>query len=172
VTRHVFGDDVRIRSRHPAPTLLLSSRRPAGRPVRISRRRSHSAHSARRARTHRTAWTSTSRGRLYFQRLVATPGVRSRRRRWATGKPRTPGARANHHRFRGLDDVFGLALALQLGLVLLPPVGQAVEQPQRDLRRLVERHLVLVLATLLREGAHAFVDPLVAVDLGSLVRGL
>jgi len=39
------------------------------------------------------------------------------------------------------------------------------------LRRLVMGHLVLVLAPLLREGAGAVVDPLVAVDLGALLAG-
>lgn len=58
-------------------------------------------------------------------------------------------------------------LPRQLGLVFLPPSGQAVEQTQLVLRRLVERHLVLVLAALLCEGAHALVHPLVAVDLGA-----
>jgi hypothetical protein len=42
-----------------------------------------------------------------------------------------------------------------------------VEQAQLVLRGLVERHLVLVLAALLRKGADALVDPLVTVDLGA-----
>lgn len=40
-----------------------------------------------------------------------------------------------------------------------------MKQSQRMLRGLVLRHLVLVLASLLGEGADALVDPLVAVDL-------
>lgn len=51
--------------------------------------------------------------------------------------------------------------------MLLPPRGQTVEQAQLVLRHLIERHLVLILATLLGEGADALVDPLVAVDLGA-----
>lgn len=35
------------------------------------------------------------------------------------------------------------------------------------LRHLIERHLVLILATLLGEGADALMDPFVAVDLGA-----
>lgn len=53
----------------------------------------------------------------------------------------------------------------QLPLLLLPPRRQPVKQPERVLRGLVLRHLVLVLASLLGEGADALVDPLVAVDL-------
>lgn len=40
-----------------------------------------------------------------------------------------------------------------------------MKQPERMLRGPVLRHLVLVLAPLLGEGADALVDPLVAVDL-------
>jgi hypothetical protein len=49
--------------------------------------------------------------------------------------------------------------------VLAPPHGEALEETQRLLGVLVERHLMLVLAALLGEGADALVDPLVAVDL-------
>ena len=62
------------------------------------------------------------------------------------------------------------ALPGQLRLVLLPPGGQAVEEAELVLRGAVEGHLVLVLASLLREGAHALMHPLVAVDLGPLWR--
>lgn len=55
-----------------------------------------------------------------------------------------------------------------LGLLLLPPRGQAVEQAQRVLRGSVQGHLVLELAALLGKGTHALVNPLVAVDLGAL----
>lgn len=54
--------------------------------------------------------------------------------------------------------------------MLLPPGGEAVEQAERVLRHLVERHLVLVLAALLRERAHALVHPLVAVHLRPALR--
>lgn len=58
-----------------------------------------------------------------------------------------------------------IPLPRQIRLVLLPPRREPVEQPQLVLRDLVERHLVLVLAPLLGEGADALVHPLVAVDL-------
>ena len=60
-----------------------------------------------------------------------------------------------------------VALAGELGLVLLPPGGEAVEEAELVLGGLVEGHLVLVFAALLREGADALVHPLVAVDLGA-----
>lgn len=56
----------------------------------------------------------------------------------------------------------------RLGLLLLPPRGQAVEQAQRVLRGSVQGHLVLELAALLSKGTHTLVNPLVAVDLGAL----
>lgn len=67
----------------------------------------------------------------------------------------------------GLDGAsVNVALAGQLSLVLLPPGRQTVEEAELVLRGPVEGHLVLVLASLLREGAHALVNPLVAVYLG------
>jgi hypothetical protein len=64
----------------------------------------------------------------------------------------------------------GVPLSHQVGLVLLPPGREAVEQAQLVLREPVHGHLVLVLAALLGEGAHALVHPLVAVDLGAALR--
>jgi hypothetical protein len=52
--------------------------------------------------------------------------------------------------------------------VLLPPGREAVEEPERVLNCFIKRHLVLVLAALLCESADTFMNPLVAVDLGSL----
>lgn len=63
-----------------------------------------------------------------------------------------------------------VSLPRQVGLVLLPPGGEAVEQAELVLGDLVEGHLVLVLAALLGECAHALVHPLVAVDLGTSLR--
>jgi hypothetical protein len=54
-------------------------------------------------------------------------------------------------------------LALHLGLVFLPPDGEAVKQAQRVLCGFVMWHLMLVLASLLREGADTLVHPLVAI---------
>lgn len=50
-------------------------------------------------------------------------------------------------------------------VALLPPCREALEQAQGTLGALVMRHLMLELATLLREGARALVNPLVAVYL-------
>lgn len=55
----------------------------------------------------------------------------------------------------------------RLALLLPEPARQAVEEAQRALRRLVIGHLVLEPAPLLRKGAHAVVDPLVAVYLAA-----
>ena len=55
--------------------------------------------------------------------------------------------------------------ALLLDRLLLPPARVSVEQAQLLLGLSVVRHLVLVLAALLGEGAGSVVDPLVAVDL-------
>lgn len=71
---------------------------------------------------------------------------------------------------RAVRELDGLLVAGDLALMLAPPDWQALEQAERLLRVLVERHLVLVLAALLGEGADALVDPLVAVDLLSLLR--
>lgn len=60
-------------------------------------------------------------------------------------------------------------MARQFGLVLLPPGGQAVEEAEGVLGELVKRHLVLILAPLLGEGASTLVHPLVAVDLWLLL---
>lgn len=73
-------------------------------------------------------------------------------------------------RSRGPGRTDGLALPLQLRLLLAPPNRQAVEEAQRRLRGAVERHLVLELAALLREGARPLVHPLVAVHLAALGR--
>lgn len=53
------------------------------------------------------------------------------------------------------------------GLMFLPPCGQAVKQTKRVLRGLVERHLMLVLASLLGKGTNPFMNPFVTVDLGT-----
>lgn len=49
-------------------------------------------------------------------------------------------------------------------MLLFIPHWQALEEAKRVLRRNVERHLVLVPAPLLGEGADALVHPFVAVD--------
>lgn len=54
---------------------------------------------------------------------------------------------------------------LLLNSLLLPPGRVSVEQAQLLLGLTIVGHLMLVLATLLGEGASAIVDPLVAVDL-------
>lgn len=53
---------------------------------------------------------------------------------------------------------------------LLPPCREAVEESQRPLCGLVLRHLMFELAALLREGADALVNPLIAVRLDSSSR--
>ena len=60
-----------------------------------------------------------------------------------------------------------VALPGELGLVLLPPGGVAVEEAELVLGDLVKGHLVLILTSLLGEGADALVYPLVAVDFGA-----
>lgn len=58
------------------------------------------------------------------------------------------------------------AITLELNAVLmLPPGWEAVEKTQAALGWNIHWHLVLVLATLLGEGADTVVNPLVAVDL-------
>ena len=80
-----------------------------------------------------------------------------------------------HGRFPSLDHQparlcqLGIALALQLVLLLAPPHRQAVKETQLVLGSSVKGHLVLELAALLGKGAGAVVNPLVAVDLGALV---
>jgi hypothetical protein len=63
-----------------------------------------------------------------------------------------------------------LALSLQLSLMFLPPGRVTVEQPKRMLGKAIMRHLMLVLATLLGEGANSLMNPFVAVYLGPSLR--
>ena len=60
-----------------------------------------------------------------------------------------------------------LLLLLQLFLMVSPPLRESMEEPERLLGGLVNRHLVFVLAALLCKGTGSVVDPFVAVDFGA-----
>jgi hypothetical protein len=60
-----------------------------------------------------------------------------------------------------------LLLLLQLFLMVPPPLRESMEESERLLGGLVDRHLMFVLAALLCKGAGSIVDPFVAVDFGA-----
>lgn len=70
------------------------------------------------------------------------------------------------NRLRTASWVLLVVALLEVLLKVLPPLREPMEETERLLSRLVEGHLVLVLATLLGKGTGTIVNPLVAVDLG------
>lgn len=61
-------------------------------------------------------------------------------------------------------------MTLKISLKLLPPSWESMEKAERELSRLVQGHLVLVLATLLGESTNPLMNPFITINFGLLRR--